>query len=65
MTMVVAVPAMAVVVVTMSDRDDNLGARCRYQRNEERKGKNSKRKFLHSNYGCPTASPGCGRMWRN
>jgi hypothetical protein len=53
MTVVMAVPAMPMVMMIVSDRNDNLGARCRYQRNEEHKGEKTKRKFLHS-VGCPT-----------
>jgi hypothetical protein len=47
MTVVMAVPAM-VVMVRMSNLDNDLGARCRYQRSEEQKSENSKTKFLHN-----------------
>ena len=41
MTMVVAVPTMAVVMIA-PDSNDHLGARCRNQRDEEHKGEKSK-----------------------
>jgi hypothetical protein len=37
MTVMMAVPAMPVMMIT-SDSNDNLSARCRYQRSEEHKG---------------------------
>jgi hypothetical protein len=50
MTVVVAVPAMmmVIVVVIAADRNNNLGARCRNQRNEEHQSEKAKTKFLHS-----------------
>jgi hypothetical protein len=59
MTMVMAVPAMPMVMMVIPNRNNNLGARCRDQRNEEHKGKKSKRKFLHNCFGCPSSPPGC------
>jgi hypothetical protein len=63
MTMMMAVPAMTMMLV--SYLNDNLGARCRYQRNEEHKGEKTKHKFLHSSFGCPTTGPGCGPISSN
>ena len=49
MTVVMAVPAMTMMMVmVVSDRDNNLGARCRNQRNEEHQSEKAKTKFLHS-----------------
>jgi hypothetical protein len=49
MTVVVAIPAVVMMmVVVVSNRDNNLGARCRYQRNEEHQSEKAKTKFLHS-----------------
>ena len=49
MTMVMAVPAVVIMmVVRMSDLDNDLGARCRYQRSEEHKSEKCKTKFLHN-----------------
>jgi hypothetical protein len=56
---------MAMMMVTMSNRYDNLSARCRYQRNEEHKGEKTKRKFLHSTFGCLTSYPGCEQISSN
>jgi len=39
---------MVIMVVCMSDFDDNLGARCRYQRSQEHKSEKAKTKFLHN-----------------
>lgn len=36
------------VVMIPSNSNDNLGARCRNQRNEEHKGEKTKHKFLHN-----------------
>jgi hypothetical protein len=47
MTMVVAVPAV-MMMVRMSDFDDNLGVRYRYQRSKENKSEKAKTKFLHN-----------------
>jgi len=63
MTVMMAVPAMPMMRV--SNRNDNLSVRCRYQRNEEQKGEKSKRKFLHNYYGCPTLVSGCGPLLSN
>jgi hypothetical protein len=63
MTMMMAVPAMPVML--MSNLDNYLSARCRYQRHEEHKGEKSKHKFLHSPFGCPTTFPGCGAIASN
>jgi hypothetical protein len=46
MTVMMAVPAM-MMMVRMSNSNDNLAARCRYQRSEEHHSEKSKRKFLH------------------
>jgi hypothetical protein len=47
MTMMVAVPAV-MMMVRMSDFDDNLGVRYRYQRSKENKSEKAKTKFLHN-----------------
>jgi hypothetical protein len=39
---------MPMVVMVIPNRNDNLGARCGYQRNEEHKGEKSEHKFLHN-----------------
>jgi hypothetical protein len=50
MTVVVAVPAvvMMIMMVVVADRNNNLGARCRDQRNEEHQSEKAKTKFLHT-----------------
>jgi hypothetical protein len=63
MTMVMAVPAMMMVVIRMTNGNDNLGARRRYQRSEEHQSEKSKTKFLH-NYSdaqwvCQVVVPRC------
>jgi hypothetical protein len=57
MTMVMAVPAMP--MMRMSDRNDNLSARCRNQRNEEQKGEKTECNLLHSTIGCRPLHSGC------
>jgi len=48
MTVMVAVPAVVVMVIRMSDSNHNLGARRRYQRSEEHQSEKAKTKFLHT-----------------
>jgi hypothetical protein len=49
MTVMMAVPAMMVVmVVVVSNSNDNLGARCRYQRSKEHQSEKSKTNLLHT-----------------
>jgi hypothetical protein len=47
MTMVMAVPAM-MMMVRVSDFDDNLRVRYRNQRSEEHKSEEYETKFLHT-----------------
>jgi hypothetical protein len=39
---------MVVMVVVVSNSNDNLGARCRYQRSKEHQSEKSKTNLLHT-----------------
>jgi len=50
MTVVMAIPTMVVImmVVVVSDSNDHLGARCRYQRSKEHQSEKTKTELLHT-----------------